>query len=194
MSPEDRRGITRLRRVAREQRSTGRCQPPQQGDEDSSTGAHHPPHDRSCHQPQNTAERTPLRSAHRHARTVPSPPHRGRLDALDAVDAWSSRDDHAAMSSPVLTVVTATVSQDVHERLIVGFHDLLNGGLPEGLLRTELLRGPDDRWRIQTLWRDRAALDAMRAGPEPPAAPTLFRSVGSEPSLEIWDLVSGSPV
>jgi hypothetical protein len=30
--------------------------------------------------------------------------------------------------------------------------------------------------KIQSLWRGQAALDAMRAGPEPPAALTLFRS------------------
>jgi heme-degrading monooxygenase HmoA len=96
------------------------------------------------------------------------------------------------MATPVLTAVSATVTEDRHEVLIRGFHELLNAGFPDGLLRTELLRGPHDRWRIQTLWRDRAALDAMRAGSEPPAAPTLFRSIGSEPSLEIWDVVAGS--
>jgi hypothetical protein len=40
-------------------------------------------------------------------------------------------------------------------------------------------------WRIQTLWRDQQALDTMRAAPEPPAAPTLFRQVGAEPTLQI---------
>jgi heme-degrading monooxygenase HmoA len=94
------------------------------------------------------------------------------------------------MASLVLTVVTATVTEDRHDLLVGGFRELLNGPFPDGLLRTELLQGPDDRWRIQTLWRDRAALDAMRASSQPPAAPTLFRSVGSEPSLEIWDVVS----
>jgi hypothetical protein len=96
------------------------------------------------------------------------------------------------MSSPVLTVVSATVSEDAHEPLVAGFQKLIQGGFPDGLLRTELLQRPYGRWCIQTLWRDRAALDAMRAGSEPPAAPTLFRSVGSEPTLEIWDVVSGS--
>jgi hypothetical protein len=48
--------------------------------------------------------------------------------------------------------------------------------LPDGLVRTELLAGRDGDWKIQSLCRDQAAPDAMRAGPEPPAAPTLFRS------------------
>ena len=53
--------------------------------------------------------------------------------------------------------------------------------VPGGLVRTELLRGRDRQWRIQTLWRDRAALDAMRSAPEPPAAPNSFRRVGAIP-------------
>ena len=36
-----------------------------------------------------------------------------------------------------------------------------------------------------TVDSDREALAAMRAVPEPPAAPWLFRSVGADPSLEI---------
>ena len=94
------------------------------------------------------------------------------------------------MSSPVLTVVAATVEEDAHDHVVRGFRELLTGSMPDGLIRTELLRGPEGRWCIQTLWRDQAALDAMRAGPEPPAAPALFRTVGSEPSLVIWEVVS----
>ncbi|HEY3408807.1 MAG TPA: hypothetical protein VGK53_11610, partial [Propionicimonas sp.] len=56
---------------------------------------------------------------------------------------------------------------------------------PDGLERTELLRDSDGLWRIQTLWRDQQALDAMRAAPEPPAAPQLFRQIGSDPKLRI---------
>jgi hypothetical protein len=44
-------------------------------------------------------------------------------------------------------------------------------------------------WRIQTLWRDRDALDKMRAATEAPAAPRLFRSVGADPSLEIFEVM-----
>ena len=55
-----------------------------------------------------------------------------------------------------------------------------------GAVGTELLSGPDGRWCIQTLWRDRAALDAMRAAaPEGPAAPRLFRAVGADPELAV---------
>jgi len=54
--------------------------------------------------------------------------------------------------------------------------------------RTELLAGRDGGWKILSLWRDQAALDAMRAGAEPPAAPALFRQLGAEPVLRIYDV------
>jgi hypothetical protein len=60
--------------------------------------------------------------------------------------------------------------------------------LPDGLIRTELLEGLSGEWKIQSLWRDRAALDAMRAGPEPPTAPALFRQLSVEPELRIYSL------
>jgi hypothetical protein len=46
----------------------------------------------------------------------------------------------------------------------------------------------EDPAQIQSLWRDRAALDAMRADPEPPVAPALFRRLGAEPVLRIYGI------
>jgi hypothetical protein len=92
------------------------------------------------------------------------------------------------MPSEILTEVSAAVSSDRVPELLDGFHRLLSEPMPAGLVRTELLRGEDDSWRIQTLWRDMDALDAMRTGPTPPAAPQLFREVGAEPTLRILSL------
>ena len=89
------------------------------------------------------------------------------------------------MTEHVLTEVSATVDPVRENDLLAGFRALLESAVPDGLLRTELLRGPGGQWRIQTLWRDPAALEAMRAAAEPPAALTLFRSVGAEPSLTV---------
>jgi quinol monooxygenase YgiN len=52
---------------------------------------------------------------------------------------------------------------------------------PEGLLRSELLRGvtAPDTWRIQTLWADRQALERMRAQGTP-AGVLMFRAAGVE--------------
>lgn len=74
-----------------------------------------------------------------------------------------------------------------HDAVVAGFADLLAQPRPDGLLRTELLQ-VEDEFRIQTLWRDREALAAMRAGTEEPAAPRLFRSVGAQPQLTILEV------
>jgi hypothetical protein len=93
-----------------------------------------------------------------------------------------------------LTDVSATVSADREGNLLSGYRDLVAERPPDGLVRTELLRGSGGQWRIQTLWRDRAALDAMRSGPEPPAAPALFRRVGADPVLTVFEVVESSDV
>jgi heme-degrading monooxygenase HmoA len=93
-----------------------------------------------------------------------------------------------ALSGRILTEVSATVDPAHESELVDGFRELLAGPIPDGLLRTELLRGQDGQWRINTLWRDREALAAMQASSEPPAAPRLFRSVGAEPSLRVYEI------
>lgn len=97
------------------------------------------------------------------------------------------------MAAQVITVVSAVVDDGESDLLQSLFAELLRQPLPEGLLRTELLRGSDRQWRIQSLWRDRAALEAMRAA-GPPAAPALFRRVGAEPDLTILEVVAASQV
>jgi quinol monooxygenase YgiN len=92
----------------------------------------------------------------------------------------------------VLTIVTADVDQAKAEELIAAYEILLAGGLPDGLLETQLLGDGQGHWAIHSLWRDRAALDAMRAGPEPPAAPALFRRFSAEPALAIMPVLVDS--
>ncbi len=96
------------------------------------------------------------------------------------------------MGTRIMTQVTATLPEERATEVVAAFERLLAGGRPDGLLRTELLRGTGGEWRIETLWRDRAALDAMRAGPEPPAAPTLFRGLGAEPVLHVYVVEAAS--
>lgn len=87
----------------------------------------------------------------------------------------------------VLTEVRATVDPSREEALVTGFEALLTEPRPDGLVRTELLH-VDGEWRIQTLWRDRGALAAMRSDTAEPAAPKLFRSVGAQPQLTILEV------
>jgi quinol monooxygenase YgiN len=92
------------------------------------------------------------------------------------------------MSGEILTSVTATIDADREAELTIGFRNLMERPMPEGLLRTELFRGKDQSWRIETLWRDRAALEAVRTSPEPPAALELFQRVGAKHSHEVFFL------
>jgi heme-degrading monooxygenase HmoA len=92
------------------------------------------------------------------------------------------------MEYRILTDVSAAVDPAREDELVTGFQELIGKPTPDGLVRTELLRGAGGRWRIQTLWRDRDALEAVRAAPEPPAAPRLFRSVGADPSLQVYEV------
>jgi hypothetical protein len=94
------------------------------------------------------------------------------------------------MTGQVLTEVSGIVAAEREADLLAAYRDLVAHPLPDGLVRTELLDGGDGHWRIQTLWRDRAALEAMRTGPEPPAAPRLFREVGADPQLRIHDVAA----
>ncbi len=89
----------------------------------------------------------------------------------------------------VLSEVSAVVRPDRENEFLAGVRAMVGLPRPDGLLRTELLRGSAGRWRIQTLWRDLDALAATRITPEPPrTAPQVFLSVGAEPSLEILDV------
>lgn len=92
----------------------------------------------------------------------------------------------------ILTIVTADVDQGRGQDLIAAYQSLLAGGLPDGLLETRLLGDGQGHWAIHSLWRDRAALDAMRAAPEPPAAPTLFRRFSGEPALTVMPVLAES--
>ena len=92
------------------------------------------------------------------------------------------------MPGQILTIVTATVDANRETELTTGFRELMTSSLPEGLIRTELLRGQNGTWRIQSLWRDRAALVAVRTKAEHPAALELFRSVGAGHSHEVFSV------
>lgn len=92
----------------------------------------------------------------------------------------------------ILTIVTADVDEGRAQELVAAYQALLAEGLPDGLLETRLLGDGQGHWAIHSLWRDRAALDALRAAPEPPAAPTLFRRFSAEPALVVMPVLVDS--
>lgn len=77
-------------------------------------------------------------------------------------------------------------------QLIAAYEMSLAGELPDGLLETQLLGDGRGHWAVHSLWRDRAALDAMRAAPEPPAAPRLFQRFSAEPTLAVMPVLVDS--
>lgn len=90
----------------------------------------------------------------------------------------------------ILTVLEGNVDPARAKELEAAFR-AAESPMPTGLLRSELIRGAQDptRWRIQTLWESRAALDAMR-GKGTPAGVLMFRAAGAEPTLSIFEVVA----
>jgi hypothetical protein len=86
------------------------------------------------------------------------------------------------MPGEIMTEVSAIVAGERAGDVVAAFAELAQRPLPDGLARTELLEGPGGEWKIQSLWRDRATLDAMRAGPN--RRPRL-RSSGSSARNQI---------
>lgn len=94
----------------------------------------------------------------------------------------------------VVTVLEAIVPAGQEAALQSAYQAAGSTALPQGLVRTELLRDARDssRWRIQTAWESREALEKMRnAGT--PAGVLMFRAAGAEPALSIFDVVSVLP-
>jgi heme-degrading monooxygenase HmoA len=94
----------------------------------------------------------------------------------------------------VLTVLEANVPVGRETELQAAYASAGSVGLPAGLVRTQLLRDARDatRWRIQTWWSSREALDAMRTA-GPPAGVLMFRAAGAEPVLSVFEVMDELP-
>jgi quinol monooxygenase YgiN len=89
----------------------------------------------------------------------------------------------------VLTILEATVSPARAADLEAAFHAAA-GQTPAGLIRSQLICSTTDptRWRIETLWESRTALNAMRQTGETPAGVLMFQAAGAEPELSVFDV------
>ena len=89
----------------------------------------------------------------------------------------------------ILTILEATVSPDRTADLESAFRAAA-GQRPPGLVRSHLICAAADRtrWRIETLWESRAALDAMRQSGGTPAGVLMFRAAGAEPTLSVFEV------
>ncbi len=61
---------------------------------------------------------------------------------------------------------------------------------PPGMKRSMLLRDTEEQglYRVSTLWEDRQALEEMRKSTGVPGAIALFRRVGVEPNLRVFEI------
>jgi len=94
----------------------------------------------------------------------------------------------------ILTVLEADLPAGHEAALQAGFAAAGEKGVPAGLVRSELVRDAREpqRWRIQTWWSSREALDAMRSAGTP-AGLLMFRAAGAEPALSIFHVVATLP-
>lgn len=67
--------------------------------------------------------------------------------------------------------------------------------LPPQMLQTFLLQDVADQtlWRIVSVWKSREALDEMRNSGEIPTGVLMFRKVGADPKLSIFNVPASAP-
>ena len=69
------------------------------------------------------------------------------------------------------------------------------GHLPSQMIQTFLIHSPDDPtlWRIVSVWKSREALGEYRRSVETPGGILMFRSVGAEPTLSLFEITAHAP-
>jgi len=94
----------------------------------------------------------------------------------------------------MLTVLEAHIPEGREHALTAAYDAAAVRPLPPGLVRSELLRDARDpqRWRIQTHWASREALEAMRTAGTPEGI-LMFRAAGAEPVLSVFAIVAELP-
>jgi len=67
--------------------------------------------------------------------------------------------------------------------------------LPPQMVQTFLLQSTADQtlWQILSVWKSREALDEMRNSGETPTGVLMFRNVGAEPKLSIFNVPASAP-
>ena len=92
------------------------------------------------------------------------------------------------MTAIVVTMVEGEVDPARVPDLLGAFPAESADDLPEFILGTMLVRGSDsDVWRVVTLWRSMADLEAYVQSVETPGAKAAFRAAGVEPSVTVWN-------
>jgi heme-degrading monooxygenase HmoA len=91
----------------------------------------------------------------------------------------------------IMTVLEAHLPAGQAETLQHMFEEEVRH-LPRQMVQNYLTRSTADTslWQIVAIWRSRAALDEYRSSVEVPGGVRMFRAVGAEPTLTIFELVT----
>ena len=89
----------------------------------------------------------------------------------------------------VITILEAHVSTENWAALQNDYENRTKH-LPSQMVRTFLLQSAVDQtlWQIISVWKSREALDEMRNSGETPEGIVMFRNVGAEPKLSIFNV------
>ncbi|MEX2542401.1 MAG: antibiotic biosynthesis monooxygenase [Trueperaceae bacterium] len=89
-----------------------------------------------------------------------------------------------------MTVLESHVAADKWEAIGGGVEAARNR-LPPQMVRTYLAQSTSDKtlWRIVSVWKSREALEEYQRSTETPGGVLLFRNVGAEPTLAVFDVV-----
>lgn len=93
------------------------------------------------------------------------------------------------MANRMMTVLEGQVPAERWADFERGFAEM-NSGKPAPLIDSYLAQGIADPtlWRLVGVWQSREALDAYRATVPAPGGVILFRSVGVEPGLTLFEV------
>jgi len=93
----------------------------------------------------------------------------------------------------IMTVLEAHVASEKWDALSRTFAEA-SKNLPSQMVQTFLVQSTDDPtlWRGISIWRSRQALSEYRRSVETPGGILMFRSVGAEPTLSMFDVAVGA--
>jgi hypothetical protein len=96
----------------------------------------------------------------------------------------------ADLGTMVMTILEAHVSPEQWDTLKTTFAQN-SSRLPSQMVEMFLVQGTADAtlWQGISVWRSRQALDEYRRSVETPGGVLMFRSVGAEPTLAIFDVL-----
>ncbi len=94
----------------------------------------------------------------------------------------------------VITILEAHVGAENWSAFWADFKNR-TAQLPPQMLQTLLLQDVADQtlWQIISGWKSREALDEMRNSGETPVGVVMFRNVGAEPKLSIFNVAASAP-